>query len=421
MNQASATFLCLAVVVYAVCVSAQEIKPRESGVVRITAQVEGKRKIGTGFIVQVARDVAYIVTASHVVEGDKNPQVEFSPRKRPLITASVVGLEGGEQRGLALLVVRGESNLPAGVSALCLAPSIMLVGGDDVLVIGFPRRVEFVSVVKGSIVAQKGRDIFFSGAIDEGNSGSPMLKGGQVVGLVIQESAPYAQAIPAAMVQHFTEGWGVKPCVEGPAVDAKSWGVAQTRAAMLKERQEAEQAGARQQAGLWWEAAEQKAREAEEALRRRDYALAEQRGEEAREAYQQAALMAKRADEAVQHPQAPEGRPLRSADIHALLDTYKRALESLDPALYQRVRPDVSGAELRKLKDSFRYTQSHTLDLIIDSIHMSADGAEVEGRQKGVYISKDGQRNPYDKAVTFKVRRVPQGWVIVSINERRLQ
>jgi hypothetical protein len=156
-------------------------------------------------------------------------------------------------------------------------------------------------------------------------------------------------------------------------------------------------------------------------LRRRDYALAEQRGEEAREAYQQAALMAKRADEAVQHPQAPERRSLRGADIHALLDTYKRALESFDPALYQRVRPDVSGAELRRLKNSFQYTQSHTLDLTVDSINMSADEAEVEGRQKGVYISKDGQQNPYDKAVTFKLRRAPQGWVIVSINERRIQ
>jgi Trypsin-like peptidase domain len=414
MNQVSATFLCLVVLVSMVSVSAQEMKRREAGVVRITAQAEGKRKIGTGFIVQLARDAAYIVTASHVVEGDNHPQVEFSPRRRMLVAASVVGLEGGDQRGLALLVVRGESNLPAGLSALCLAPSIPLELGDDVFVIGFPRRVESMSVVKGNIVARKGRDIFFSGAIDEGNSGGPMLKEGQVVGLVTEESAPYAQAIPAAMVQVFAEGWGVKPCVERPAVDAKPWVAEQTRAAMLKERQEAEQAGARQRAGLLWEAAERKAQEGEEAFRRRDYALAEQRAEEARQAYQQAALTAKRADEAVQRPQIPKVGDSRS-EIHALLDTYKRALENLDPALYRDVRPDVSEPEFRKLKASFEYTRSHALDLTVDSINMSADEAEVKGRQKGVYISKDGQRNPYEKAVTFKLKRAPKGWVIVSI------
>jgi hypothetical protein len=421
MNSVSATFLCAVVVAYAVSVSAQVMKAREAGVVRITAQAEGKRKIGTGFIVQLARDEAYIVTASHVVEGDKNPQVEFLPHRRTLVAASVVGLEGDDQRGLALLLVRGERNLPSGLAALCLAPSIPLELGDDVFVIGFPRIVESVSVVKGSIVARKGRDIFFSGAIGEGNSGSPLLKEGQVVGLVAEESAPYAQAIPAAMVQVFVEGWGVKPCVERPAVDAKPWRAEQTRAAMLQERQEAEQAGARQRAGPLWEAAERKAQEGEEAFRRRDYALAEQRAEEARQVFQQAGLTAKKADEAGLRPQAPEAGHPRGADIRALLDTYKRALENLDPALYRDVRPNVSEAEFRRLKASFEYTRSHTLDLTVDSINMNADEAEVKGRQKGVYISKDGQQNPYEKAVTFNVKRAPKGWVIVSINERRLQ
>ncbi len=414
MNSVSAMFLCAVVVAYAVSASAQEVKTGEAGVVRITALGEGQRKVGTGFIVQLARDEAYIVTASHVVEGDKNPQVEFSPRRRTPVAASVVGLEGGDQRGLALLLVRGERNLPSGLAALCLAPSIPLELGDDVFVIGFPRIVESLSVVKGSIVGRKGRDIFFSGAIGEGNSGSPMLKAGQVVGLVTEESTPYAQAIPVTMVQVFVEGWGVKPCVERQRDDKQR--VAEvTRAAMLQERQRAEQAGARQQAILLWETAERKAQEGGEAFKRRDYALAEQRFEEARQAYQQAGeQMTTTLPEAPRVLSVPKvGDP--QFEIHALLDTYRRALENLDPGLYRAVRPDVSEPEFRKLKDSFEHTRSHALDLTVDSISMSADEAEVKGRQKGVYISKDGQRNPYEKGVTFKLKRAPKGWVIVSI------
>jgi hypothetical protein len=42
------------------------------GVVKITAEVEGEQpKVGTGFIVRWEKDAAYIVTASHVIEGDE--------------------------------------------------------------------------------------------------------------------------------------------------------------------------------------------------------------------------------------------------------------------------------------------------------------------------------------------------------------
>jgi hypothetical protein len=220
------------------------------------------------------------------------------------------------------------------------------------------------------------------------------------------------------MVQVFVEGWGVKPCVERLTADPQR-AAAQTRAAMLKERQGSEQAGGPQRDRPLWEAAERKAREGEGAFERRDYALAERHFEEARQAYQQAEQTAKKADEAVQRPQDPEARHPRGAEIRALLDTYKQALEGLDPALYRNVRPNVSEAEFKKLKDSFQYTLSHTLDLTVDSIDMSANEAEVKGYQRGLYISKDGQRNSYEKTVTFKLKRIPKGWVIVSINEMR--
>ena len=56
---------------------AENIKDLKKGVVKITAQVEGKTKVGTGFIVRVEKNAAYIVTAAHVIEGDPQPQVTF--------------------------------------------------------------------------------------------------------------------------------------------------------------------------------------------------------------------------------------------------------------------------------------------------------------------------------------------------------
>ena len=60
---------------------AQDIAQVKKGVVKITAQVEGKSKIGSGIIVKLEEDHAYILTASHVIEGDPQPaNVTFSRR-----------------------------------------------------------------------------------------------------------------------------------------------------------------------------------------------------------------------------------------------------------------------------------------------------------------------------------------------------
>ena len=47
---------------------AQAIDDLKKGVVKITAHVEGQQpKVGTGFVVRMEKDAAYIVTAAHVI------------------------------------------------------------------------------------------------------------------------------------------------------------------------------------------------------------------------------------------------------------------------------------------------------------------------------------------------------------------
>lgn len=194
----------LLIMLYGFSVSAKELKTPEAGVVKIIGQLEK----GTGFIFQLAPDTAYIVTASHVVEATKQPEIMFFQNDKPF-PASVKGTEGEIPRGLALLVVSGKENLPSGLSALPLAPSVPLGPPDEIIVIGFPRFLDVLSIIKGNIVARKGRDIIFSGPIQKGISGGPMIKEGRVVGLVTETATPYSYATPAASIKLFLEGYQV--------------------------------------------------------------------------------------------------------------------------------------------------------------------------------------------------------------------
>lgn len=54
--------------------SARDIQQLQAGVVKITAvPPRGQPRTGTGFIVRLEEDLAYIITSAHVVTGDVAP------------------------------------------------------------------------------------------------------------------------------------------------------------------------------------------------------------------------------------------------------------------------------------------------------------------------------------------------------------
>ncbi|MEK7761082.1 MAG: SUMF1/EgtB/PvdO family nonheme iron enzyme [Nitrospirota bacterium] len=190
--------------------SAKNIEDLKRGIVKITAQVEGRTNIGTGFIVRLDKDAAYIVTAAHVVAGDTHPKVEFFTKRNLPVTAEVLGLEGNDEvRGLALLVVRGPENLPKGLTALSLAGATRLTGGELIVVIGFPPNAGPWAIVKGNIVSRQGRDILFSPSIESGHSGGPIFQGGNVVGVVGLGSQSAGRGVTIRSVQDYIEGFGI--------------------------------------------------------------------------------------------------------------------------------------------------------------------------------------------------------------------
>ena len=193
----------------AVNASPQELEHLQKGVVRVTATTsDGSRKEGSGFIVRLTGGSAHIVTAAHVVEGAVQVEVEFfTQRARPL-TAKIVELEGGDPQGLAALSLTG--NVPDGVSVLRLNPAAPVNAGDPVTIIGFPRAGGPWAVTKGEIVGRKAKAIVFTGGIDEGSSGSPLIRDGQVIGVVSEARPPFAYAVPATIVRYVLDNWGVK-------------------------------------------------------------------------------------------------------------------------------------------------------------------------------------------------------------------
>lgn len=191
-----------------VTVSAQKPESLKKGVVKITVTTfEGGKKTGTGFVVSQEATSVSIVTASHVVEGGREIDVEFFTDRGRLFQAKVMGMEGGDPQGLAILSISGET--PEDVLVLRMNPSVPVRAGDPLTTIGFPNAGGPWAVSKGEIVGRKGKVITFSGAIEEGNSGGPLLKEGEVIGVVAEARLPFAAAVPSVIAKYFLESWGV--------------------------------------------------------------------------------------------------------------------------------------------------------------------------------------------------------------------
>ena len=59
------------------------------------------------------------------------------------------------------------------------------------------------------MIGRKGPDFAFSGAVDEGNSGGPVLYQGKVIGIVMEAGNGFGNAVPSPTVRLTLEGWKV--------------------------------------------------------------------------------------------------------------------------------------------------------------------------------------------------------------------
>jgi len=197
---------------------AQDYEALRAAVVKVRSQGEQGPQTGTGFIVKLAADSVYIVTAAHVVAGAQQVQVEFFTRRNAPVPARTSGRE--ERNDLALLEVHGNANIPAGLSTLPLSASRGMRSGDELVCIGFPEGGGQWVVSKATFGDIVGTEFTLSGAIDAGSSGSPVIRNGAAVGVVTNLERRFARAAPSEIVEVAVQGWGVtlsKPPEPQPA------------------------------------------------------------------------------------------------------------------------------------------------------------------------------------------------------------
>jgi hypothetical protein len=186
--------LLIFVFTWCLSVSAQveDLRTLRAGVVKIKATTRaGIERTGTGFIVKITDDAGYIVTASHVIEDVEEPKVEFFTRPNILVPSSVFTRD--ETSDLAILLVRDK--LDHGEVALTLGSSEELEAPTEIAVIGCPRSGTEWSITTGNITGE-GVDLPLNVSIDEGSSGSPVIKDKQVVGVVTSAQDSFGRATP---------------------------------------------------------------------------------------------------------------------------------------------------------------------------------------------------------------------------------
>ncbi len=218
--------------------SSESNQPRDKdqikkSVVKITSQ--GRQ--GTGFIVGLMSDTVYILTISHVVTGDSEPKVEFFGQARKF-KAETLAIEGQQANGFALLAVTG--SIPSDAIPLYVNYKFEFKEGDSVFTFGFPTSGGNWAYDELSYSSRIAREIIFSGNVKKGNSGSPLIKGDEVVGMVTSMTTGSAHANSSTSIIEFLRG--VK---EGSIVleQMEKWGV-NWREAYDKHRIAAEKAAA---------------------------------------------------------------------------------------------------------------------------------------------------------------------------------
>lgn len=199
-------------------VSAQDLQVLKRGVVRIVNP--SNKSQGTGFIIHITADRSqlFILTASHVVTDVEYPEIYYFNRSGS-VKGKILNREDDEAKGLALIVVSTNVRSSSDLISLELAESAGVQGGEAGYVIGFPNGTSIPTITPASIARREGRNIVFSGGVNPGNSGGPLILAGKVIGLVTDVTS-LAYATPAESVIQYISG--ILPDFAAPATLAGS-------------------------------------------------------------------------------------------------------------------------------------------------------------------------------------------------------
>ncbi len=149
---------------------------------------------------------------------------------------------------------------------------------------------------------------------------------------------------------------------------------------------------------------------------RRDATLAaaSRRGTETRAGHPQA-CGSRAAPSGSAGPESPVD--VRAADeraIRQVLSTYERAIEQRDLALFQSVKPNLSGLEESRLRESFRAVRSQRVELQIQAIDLRDNQATVRMTRRDT-IDADSRERTVESRQTIALVKTDGRWVITTI------
>lgn len=151
---------------------------------------------GSGFVAKATDANYYIVTASHVVDLAKSGtiSVSFSGQSRKW-TASLIGNEPDDTRGLAILKVKRTDSVPE-IRKIVEVDDTVLVGSGPFTAYGA------AGVKQASLAESRGKYLFLSLGLEPGYSGGPVLsRYGTLVGVtMLSEQGEAGQPLRSTIV-----------------------------------------------------------------------------------------------------------------------------------------------------------------------------------------------------------------------------
>jgi serine/threonine protein kinase/tetratricopeptide (TPR) repeat protein len=149
---------------------------------------------------------------------------------------------------------------------------------------------------------------------------------------------------------------------------------------------------------------------------RRELAEAQARRREDEEARRVAAASTSVAATAPLTTSAPT-RAQEEAAIRQALADYERALETKNLALFREIKPNLSASEEKRLTDAFRATDSHQVELTVNSIVIEGDSATVSTTRQDIIVVRGRTQDGTSRPQSFVLSRAGGKWVIVQIGQ----
>jgi hypothetical protein len=113
---------------------------------------------------------------------------------------------------------------------------------------------------------------------------------------------------------------------------------------------------------------------------------------------------------------SPPAEAGERALIQEVLERYRMAIQARDVAALKRIWPDMPGSIERTIRESFRFAQSHRVDLRLTELALSGGAATALCDRTDEIVSNDGQRLHNAGSARFLLRKSGGAWLIQAIN-----